>query len=227
MSITLDRVVFIGRTFEEYLSIFQLTEKELQQKRVLDCPAGACSFTAVANKKGMDVTACDIAYVHQAKALLEKGKLDIEHAMEQVQKEKDLYVWDYFNDVTELAETRKQALADCYEHMVSTPDRYHAVTLPSLPFQDHEFDIILSAHFLFLYADRLDFAFHKAALTEMLRVVSEEVRIFPLVDLNGNRYEHLDEIIEDLRSQGYSVEERLSDYEFQQNANSMLVIKKR
>lgn len=42
----LDRIVFIGRTFEEYLNMFSLSLDELRGKRILDCPAGACSFTA-------------------------------------------------------------------------------------------------------------------------------------------------------------------------------------
>ncbi len=36
------------------------------------------------------------------------------------------------------------------------------------------------SHLLFVYDDRLDLAFHIAAITEMLRV-AREVRIFPLV----------------------------------------------
>ncbi len=37
----LERIVLIGRTFEEYLNMFSLSEGELQGKRILDCPAGA------------------------------------------------------------------------------------------------------------------------------------------------------------------------------------------
>lgn len=45
----LERIVFIGRTFEEYLDMFSLSEEELQGKKILDCPAGACSFTSIGN----------------------------------------------------------------------------------------------------------------------------------------------------------------------------------
>lgn len=34
----LDRVVFIGRTFEEYNNMFDLHMEELIGKRILDCP---------------------------------------------------------------------------------------------------------------------------------------------------------------------------------------------
>ena len=65
----LERIVFIGRTFEEYLNMFSLSIEELIGKKILDCPAGACSFTAVGNKSGLDVTACDIAYYHSGEEL--------------------------------------------------------------------------------------------------------------------------------------------------------------
>jgi len=34
----LDRVIFIGRTFEEYIDMFSLDIEELKGLRVLDCP---------------------------------------------------------------------------------------------------------------------------------------------------------------------------------------------
>lgn len=34
----LDNVIFIGRTYEEYIAMFGLKEDELAGKRILDCP---------------------------------------------------------------------------------------------------------------------------------------------------------------------------------------------
>ena len=65
--------------------------------------------------------------------------------------------------------------------MKELSERYVPVTLPSLPFKDDEFDLILSAHFLFMYADRLDYPFHLSTVKELLRVSKEEIRIFPLL----------------------------------------------
>lgn len=222
----LERVVFIGRTFEEYLDMFSLTPDELKGKRILDCPAGACSFTAVGNKKGLDATACDIAYYHQGEDLKNKGLRDIEHAMANMEKAKGNYKWDYFKDIEDLKTHRLNALHDWANDMRENNERYIPVTLPELPFKDKEFDIILSAHFLFTYADRLSYEFHIQTLHELLRVAKEEVRIFPLVDLEGKRYEHLDKVLDDLDEKGFYVEEAKASYEFQANANSMLIIKK-
>jgi hypothetical protein len=222
----LERIVFIGRTFEEYLDMFSLSEEELQGKKILDCPAGACSFTALGNQSGLDVTACDIAYYHSGEDLKNKGFQDVEHTMQNMQKVKNNYKWDYFNDIEGLRKHRLRALQDCTNHMTESSERYIPVTLPSLPFKNAEFDILLSAHFLFTYADKLDYQFHFETLNELLRVTKEEVRIFPLVDFEGKRYEHLDELINYLTYNGCTVEEVKVPYEFQTNANSMLKIKK-
>ncbi|WP_062052102.1 hypothetical protein [Bacillus sp. JCM 19034] len=222
----LERIVFIGRTFEEYVEMFSLSEEELQGKKILDCPAGACSFTAIGNKKGIDITACDIAYDHSSEALKNKGIQDIAHAMEHVQKAESNYRWDYFKDIEGLRNHRLNALQDCAKDMKECRERYVPVTLPDLPFKDEEFDLLLSAHFLFMYADRLDYDFHIETLNELVRVTKEEVRIFPLVDLEGKRYEHLDKIIKYVTKNGCTVEEVNVPYEFQLNANSMLKIVK-
>lgn len=63
-------------------------------------------------------------------------------------------------------------------------------------------------------------------LPELLRVSKEEIRIFPLVDLEGKRYEHLDNLVNYLTENGCTIEEVKVPYEFQKNANSMLKIKK-
>ena len=222
----LERIVFIGRTFEEYLNMFSLSIEELIGKRILDCPAGACSFTAVGNKSGLDVTACDIAYFYSGKELRNKGLRDIEHTMENMKKAKYNFIWDFFKDVESLRKHRLSALESCTDDIEKSSERYIPVTLPTLPFKDGEFDIVLSAHFLFMYADRLDYEFHKKTINELLRVSKQEIRIFPLVDLEGKRYEYLDKLINYLADNGYIAEEFKVPYEFQTNANSMLKIMK-
>ncbi|MFE4714325.1 class I SAM-dependent methyltransferase [Paenibacillus sp. NPDC056722] len=225
VKLDLSRIVFIGRTFDEYMLMFGLSKAELKGRKILDCPAGTCSFTAIANQLGADVTATDIAYDHPFEQLAEKGSEDIEHAMLNMEQAQGNYKWDYFKSVEGLSAHRVQALTDCANDMKEFPNRYVPAVLPVLPFGDKEFDLTLSAHFLFMYADRLDYDFHLQAIQELMRVTKEEIRIFPLVDLSCNRYEHLDKIIDFIQSQGYIAEEIKVGYEFQKGANSMLRIK--
>ncbi|WP_173917724.1 methyltransferase domain-containing protein [Halobacillus sp. Marseille-Q1614] len=222
----IDKIVFIGRTYEEYMDMFALSEEFVRRIRILDCPAGACSFTAVGRKKGFEITSCDIVYDHSVEDLRNKGLEDIDHAMEHMEKAKNNYVWDYFKDIDELREYRASALKDCTDDMREHGQTYVPVTLPALPFKDESFDILLSAHFLFMYADRLDYDFHEETLKELLRVSKEEIRIFPLVDLEGNKYKHLDKLKKFIMSRGCRVEELKVPYEFQDGADSMLKITK-
>lgn len=223
----IERIIFVGRTYEEYMDMFLLSEKELKGKKILDCPGGACSFTAVGNQLGLDVTACDIAYYHASEDLKNKGLQDIEHAMESMEKAKGNYKWDYFHTIEDLKKHRLSALHECSTHMKVSSERYIPVALPVLPFKNNAFDLVLSAHFLFTYGDRLDFPFHMETLKELLRVTKDEIRIFPLVDLEGKRYEYLEKIISYLTDHGYVAEEVIVPYEFQKNANSMLKITKK
>ena len=52
VGLDLSRIVIIGRTWEEYLLIFNLSKADLLGGKVLHYPSGACSFTA--NYNGHD-----------------------------------------------------------------------------------------------------------------------------------------------------------------------------
>src|SRR5690625_5847311 len=119
------------------MDMFLLSEKELKGKKILDCPGGACSFTAVGNQLGLDVTACDIAYYHASEDLKNKGLQDIEHAMESMEKAKGNYKWDYFHTIEDLKKHRLSALHECSTHMKVSSERYISVALPVLPFKNN------------------------------------------------------------------------------------------
>lgn len=224
----LDRIVFIGRVWDEYMQMFHLVEADLAGRRILDCPAGACSFTAGCNERGFDVTACDIAYYHPVTILEQKGLQDLETTisnMEKAEVQKN-FRWDSFKSVDDLKQARRAALRDCTADMRRNPNRYIPAVLPILPFRDEAFDLTLSAHFLFLYEDQLDYAFHVQALKELIRVTKEEIRIFPTTNFACERYGYLDQLIEEIRRLGWTAQEVRVPYEFQKNTNQMLVIRK-
>lgn len=223
----LERIVFIGRTFEEYMRMFALTEEELSGRRILDCPGGACSFTAVAHRFGCLVTAADIAYHHEMNLLHNKGLQDILHAMEHVEAGKERYIWTEFSSVDDLRKARTEALESCIKDMRLNPDRYVPVTLPLLPFEQGQFDLTLSAHFLFTYADKLDADFHRRTLHELLRVTREEVRIFPLVDQHGRRPALVDQLMEYACAEGWTAEIQSVPYHFQENADQVLILRRK
>ncbi|SEO65633.1 hypothetical protein SAMN04488052_10217 [Aquisalimonas asiatica] len=102
--------------------------------------------------------------------------------------------------------------------------RYVAASLPSLPFGDPEFDLALCSHYLFLYSDHVDEVTHLASMRELCRVASE-VRVFPVVSLDGTVSEHLDYVMTALSEDGMQVSLRPVSYRFQKGASEMLVAK--
>ncbi len=224
-TLDLDRIVFIGRTYFEYLRMFDLKETDLRRGAVLDCAAGPSSFSAEAHKLGLHVTACDTLYHVTAERLAEKGRADIEHTFQKVDDVPHLYVWKYYKDRNEIIGLRHRALetfAEDFPHGLRE-GRYVQAELPRLPFSDRKFMLVLSSHFLFLYGDRLSPEFHCASLREMARVSSGEVRIYPLQGLDARPYPHLDEVLGRLRADdGIRSEIVPTPFEFQRGSNMLL-----
>jgi len=103
--------------------------------------------------------------------------------------------------------------------------RYVTAQLPSLPFEDHAFEIAVCSHFLFLYSEQLGAPFHEAAIKELCRV-AREVRIFPLLALGAIGSAHVSPIASTFRELGYTISIERVPYEFQRGANKMMRIVK-
>ena len=58
----LDRIVLLGRTFDEYRRYFLLEPDNLAGKTVLDVAGGVSSFCAEANTRDIHVTSFDPIY---------------------------------------------------------------------------------------------------------------------------------------------------------------------
>ena len=102
--------------------------------------------------------------------------------------------------------------------------RYIHAELPDLPFSDGTCDLALCSHFLFLYSEQFDAAFHLQSLRELCRV-AREVRVFPVVELGSIRSRHLDAVVSGLSAEGYQVGVERVGYEFQRGGNEMLRLK--
>jgi hypothetical protein len=102
---------------------------------------------------------------------------------------------------------------------------YQVQMLPQLSFDNQQFALALSSHFLFLYSEHLDYEFHKEAILEMLRV-AKEVRIFPLMTLKNEPSLYVKKIISELEALGYHAQIIKTNYEFQNGANEMLKVVK-
>jgi hypothetical protein len=224
MSIKLSEVIPWGRSYDEYVGMFDLSEHDLAG-RILGCGDGPASFNAEATLRGCRVISCDPIYdftPHQIKQRV----LDCHDDMiAQVRRNPDGFVWDRFESPEELGRCRLRAMRRFLADFDSgkADGRYVTSALPNLPFADSQFDLALCSHLLFLYSDHLDFEFHRAAISEMLRV-AREVRIFPLLTLDRRQSPHLEPIRGLFQAEGRTAEVRAVRYEFQRGGNQMLRI---
>lgn len=224
MAFKYDSVVPWGRSFQEYVDMFNLSSSDLN-KSILSCGDGPASFNSVMNLKGIKVVSIDPIYQLKANVIEKRIKETYYVVISQTRANEDKFKWNNIKDVEELGKIRmnsmKQFLSD-YE-TGKTEGRYIPAELPALPFQDKEFELSLSSHFLFLYTDNLSLEFHLKSVFEMLRV-SNEVRIFPLLDVNAITSPYVKEIIDTFSNKGYNTETIRVNYEFQKGGNMMLKI---
>jgi len=138
----------------------------------------------------------------------------------------DNFVWKNIKSINELESIRTQAMNLFIEdfNLGKKEGRYISHELPKrTDFSELQFDLGLSSHFLLLYP-QLGLDFHIQSIFEMLRICLE-IRIFPILNLNAERSEVLNEIIESFKS-NYQIQVIKVNYEFQKNGNEMLKIKK-
>lgn len=179
-------VVFYGRMGEQALSMFNIDLRDWQGARVLDCPGGPGSLSAVLRSGGVDVTAVDPLFRLNEEILKQTALADLDLAMKQLQHDPVIRP-DFDLDACrqEHLDALEVFLADRRAH----PCRYIAASLPELPFADLSFDLVLSGHLLFSYSsiadgglmagEGLDLEWHRRALHELLRVSRRSVRLYP------------------------------------------------
>jgi len=219
----LSQIVPWGRSYQEYRDMFLLTDKD-RARTILGCGDGPASFNAELSRAGGSVVSVDPIYRFGK----EKIRQRIVEAYPQVLAQLSLnfsdYLWTKLGGVEELGRLRMQAmelfLAD-YEAGKKT-GRYLAASLPALPFTDKAFDLALCSHYLFLYSAHIGLEQHAASVLELCRV-AREVRIYPLVDLDGRRSRHLGPVQALLEESGMEVRLVPVDYRFQKGATEMLV----
>jgi hypothetical protein len=220
--ITYENIVPWGRSYTEYVIMFNLTPYFLS-KKVLGCGDGPAAFNSVGNAFGGNITSIDPIFSLPKKEIERQIDKTFGNVINQTRNNLENFNWEMFGNVEGLGKIRmksmQQFLSDFEQGFEE--GRYIAAELPNLPFKDNTFDLALCSHFLFLYSDHLDLDFHIKAIDEMLRVASE-VRIFPVVDLNANRSVHLDAIMENFPN----CELIKVNYEFQKGGNQMLMIKR-
>ena len=221
---TLDQVVPWGRSFKEYRRMFALSDTDLQ-RRILGCADGPASFNAESTRRGTAVISIDPLYRLDSRTIRDRIAATYDQMLEQAKGNSQQFVWDTIQSVEELGRIRMQAmqaLLDDYD-LGRRQRRYIDAELPSTALPDKSFGLAVCSHFLFLYTERLSEAFHQSAILELCRVACE-VRIFPLLALEGRTSPYVAGIVDDL-SESYEVSLETVPYEFQRGGNQMMRVR--
>lgn len=225
MAFCLNHVVPWGRNMEEYKLMFRLDEKDMT-KKIAGFGDGPACFNCEATNKGSHVVSFDPIYKFSKEEIRERIEDVRVTVMQQMKENMDNYVWTHIKDLDELERIRMSAMEKFLSDYESgrKEGRYVFHELPDvLPYEPDSFDIGLSSHFLLMYTV-LGYDFHIRAMSEMLRVC-KEIRIFPVVDLDANKTDLVESVI-DYFKKDYTVQMVTTGYEFQKGENKLLIIKK-
>ena len=226
MAFELKEIVPWGRSFQEYVGMFALSEEDLT-KPILGCGDGPASFNAELTRRGGVAVSVDPLYAFSADEISQRIDETFDAVMRQTRQNEDEFVWEHIGSVNELGEVRMAAMRDFLSDYPQgrIDGRYLPHSAPVLSFADESFALALSSHFLFLYSDHLDLNFHIDTIAELCRVCGE-TRIFPLLQLGATLSPHVEPVTEHFRAEGYEVMRVQVPYEFQRGGNQMLKIRK-
>ena len=220
----LENIVPWGRNLSEYVAMFLLTKDDLNAK-ILGCGDGPSSFNTEVDLNGGSVVSVDPLYAYSKQEIMQRIDEVSDEVMEQVIKNRDDFVWKSILSPDMLFEMRIESMTEFLMDYNEGKEegRYVSEELPDLSFEDEQFDLALSSHFLFLYSEHLDEDFHMKSLLEMLRV-AKEVRVFPLVDLKGEKSIHIEGVIKELTALGYHASIIKTGYACQKGGDEMLKV---
>lgn len=219
----LEQVVPWGRSYDEYLLMFQLTAADLN-KRILGCSDGPASFNAELSRQHGQIVSVDPVYQFNAEQLRCRIDEVYPQVILQLEQNQQNYIWQHIHDVAHLAQLRMDAMSAFLSDYKQgfKQGRYIAAALPRLPFSDNSFDLALCSHFLFLYSQHINEQQHIDAMLELCRVATE-VRVYPLVSLDNTPSPHLDAVINALGQADIHTRLQPVDYQFQKGATHMLI----
>jgi SAM-dependent methyltransferase len=214
-----------GRRLDEYEAFFALSDVK-PGTSMLDVAAGPASFAAEAVERGWSVVAADPIYNFEGDAIRRQFEMTTPPMREGLRVASYRFKWSFYGSEERVYKRRREALELFLQDFQRAGKvRYLPTALPNLSIPDGAYDLALVSHFLFLYGDCLDGAFHLAALRELLRV-AREVRVFPLVNLDGRPSSHLPAVMQALEADGFMPELLPVDFEFQVGATKMLRVRR-
>lgn len=221
----LNEIVPWGRSGEEYARMFGLTAGDLAGRRLLSFGDGPSDFNLWARPQCAQVQSVDPFYAFDPEAIAQRIEVVRPDIARGLTEHRDAFHWEAFATPEAMVEDRlatmARFLADFRTHR-GNDDRYLASALPDTEGLI-DADLGLCSHLLFLYSAQLDADTHWAWLMAMLSKVTE-LRVYPLVRLDGAASEHLAPMQARLADAGYRVRLQPCSYRVQRHAYHYLQI---
>ncbi|HAT8888734.1 TPA: hypothetical protein JBA60_02590 [Legionella pneumophila subsp. pneumophila] len=217
------KLVLWGHGIEDYREMFDLPQG-VENLRLLEygCGPSVVNYQQTQVKK-KGVVSCDPLFVLDKDTLLAKAKMIFANMAEEVRQHQDQFDFSRNGSLDKLLQERQEGMMQFFAdyEQGKADGRYLGLTDYHLPFADFTFDFALSSHYFFADLDEQTVDFHLIAIRELARV-AKEVRIFPLIDREGNTSQFLGPVLLGLQQENYGVEVREVAFHLHKSGNAML-----
>src|SRR5579862_9179827 len=142
MPITYDSIVPWGRSYDEYVAMFGLSEVDLARS-ILGCGDGPAGFNATMCVRGGRATSVDPLYAFSVREIEQRIAETFDVVIAQTRSHADRFVWTRIRTVEELGELRMAAMRAFLGDFEQghAQGRYVCAALPQLPFEADSFDL--------------------------------------------------------------------------------------
>ncbi len=201
-------IAVTARTLQDYVQMLMVSDEDISNGPILDCPGGASSFAAQVRLRGGRVLSADPIYYQPGAAILSRVHASLDNAPAWFSEHHACVDWNYLGSVPAYVRA-SAAAADLFaSEYNSESENYVAAALPELPFNDDSFQLALCSHLLFSHSETLTFDEHVAGIQELCRVTHGEVRVFPVVNVKGATFPRLNDLRAILGHRGITTELR-------------------
>ena len=208
--------------FNEYARMFDLSSEDLS-KSILSYPSSVTSFNAEASERGHQITSADHFYLDEKDATQQRAEQLFERQKRKLLSNRDYFLQHDINPDQLLIKWK-----NTIDHFIEDYQqgyrngRYIKVASSPFPFEAHQFDIALCSALCF-YEENNGHLSEADILRELLRV-SKEVRIFPLLNEEGEVDEIWGPVMLYLQNNHFGQEVKAISFDEHNEENAMLRI---
>ena len=214
--------VLWGHHVAEYQSMFDLSD-EAFQGACLEYGCGASAVNAELHQAGRVIESVDSLFALPKASLQEEVMRCFDERVAQVLADQAQFDVRDYGGMDAFLASRRAGLETFFADYDAGLEAGRYTPLPEgpLPFKDFTFDLALSSHDLFADPKTQSVEFHLETLHELARV-AKEVRVFPLIQREGEPSELLGPVLLGLQQANFGVEVREVSCALYPEGNAML-----